>query len=430
MFAAIIGFIVAFLLIFARVPVAMALGLVGFMGYVWLLDWSPAITMLTLTTSSNTLNYNLAVIPLFILMGNLIAGAGVSMDLYRAAQAFIGRRRGGLALATIVSSGGFAAVCGSSVATAVTMGRIAIPSMRQYGYADSLSTATVAAGATLGILIPPSIIMVIYGIATETSIGHLFAAGVIPGILGVIGYMFAVKLAVILNPAAAPPSTASSFREKMTALRKTWLVGLLFAVVLGGIYAGIFTATEAGGIGASGALLVAMFRKVDIRNYYLIFKDTAQTTAMLFAILIGAHAFSEFINLTGADRMVLEMVTASGLAPWMTIGIILLIYIFLGCLLDSLAMMLLTLPMFFPVVMGLGYDPVWFGIVIVMVIELALITPPMGMNLFIVRAVAPEVPLITIIKGITPFVLLDLARVLLIVAFPVIALWLPNYLFN
>lgn len=430
MFTAVTGFVAAFFLIFIRVPVGMALALVGFLGYVFLLGFSPATTMLALSTSTNTLSYNLAVIPLFILMGNMIAGAGVSMDLYRAAQAFIGRRRGGLAMATVLTSGGFAAVCGSSVATAVTVGRIAIPAMRQFGYTDSLGTATVAAGATLGILIPPSVIMVIYGIATETSIGHLFAAGVIPGLLGIVGYMLAVKWVVWRNPDAAPRSEAASWKEKLDALRKTWLIGLLFIIVLGGIYAGFFTATEAGGFGAAGGFLIALFRRVSLKDMFQILKDTAMTTAMLFAIVIGAHVFSEFINLTGADRAVLELVTASGLEPWMTIGLILLIYILLGCVLDSLAMMLLTLPMFFPIVTGLGYDAVWFGIVVVMVIELALITPPLGMNLFVVRAIAPDVPLITIIKGIAPFVTLDVLRILLIAVFPVIALWLPNMLFD
>lgn len=429
MTAALIGFAFAFGLIFARVPVAIALAVVGGAGFAILQSSNSAVSMLVFTTASTTMSYYLAVVPLFVLMGNLIAGAGVSAELYRAAQAFVGRRRGGLAMATVLSCGGFAAVCGSSVATAVTMGRIAIPSMRQYGYADAVGAATVAAGGTLGVLIPPSTIMVIYGITTETNIGHLFAAGLIPGLIGVLGYLIAVRWFVFRNPESAPAGEKSSNREKLRALRDTWTVMVLFIIVLGGIYSGYFTAIEAGGIGASGAFFIALMRRVSIQDLYVIFRDTALTTAVLFAIIIGAHVFTEFVNLTGAHRTILSLVAESGLNGAMIIVAILLVYIVLGCVLDSLGMMLLTLPLFFPIVIGLGYDPVWFGIVVVIAIELGLITPPMGMNLFIVRSVAPEVPLATIIRGIIPFVVADIVRLFLIAAFPAIALWLPHLLF-
>lgn len=429
MSAAIVGFICAFGLIFSRVPVGIALAAVGVVGFAILQSVNSSQSMLVFTTASTTMSYYLGVIPLFVLMGNLIAGAGVSAELYRGAQAFVGHRRGGLAMATVISSGGFAAVCGSSVATAVTMGRIAIPSMRQYGYSDSVGAATVAAGGTLGILIPPSTIMVIYGITTETDIGRLFAAGLIPGLLGVAGYILAVRWFVFRNPASVPAGAQATVREKLSALRDTWTVILLFLVVLGGIYGGLFTAIEAGGIGASGALLIALMRGLSLKAFYDIFKDTAQTTAVLFAIIIGAHVFTEFVNLTGAHRVILSLVADSGFSGAMIIVAILLTYIVLGCVLDSLGMMLLTLPLFFPIVVGLGYDPVWFGVVVVIAIELGLITPPMGMNLFIVRSVAPEVPLAKIIKGIFPFVTADVVRLGVIAAFPPIALWLPNILF-
>ncbi len=429
MLTAAVGFLCAFALIFLRVPIALALGLTGAVGYGLIVGLAPALSMVGLSTVSSTLSYNLAVIPLFILMGNLIAGAGIAQELYRAAQTFVGHLRGGLGVATILSCGGFAAVCGSSVATAVTMGRVAIPSMREFGYSDKLATATVAAGGTLGILIPPSIIMVVYGITTETNIGALFAAGIVPGLIGMIGYSLAVQYTIARDPTSAPTLDRASRAERRAALRDTWSVGLLFIIVLGGIYAGLFTATEASGIGASGALLFALLRKMPMRKLLRILVDSAETTAVLFALIIGAKIFAEFINFTGAHRGVLSLVQDGGLSPAMVMLVICLIYIALGCVLDSLAMMLLTLPMFFPIVVGLGYDPVWFGIMVVMLVELGLITPPIGINLFILKSVVPEVKLGTIIRGILPFIVADVGRLLLIGLVPVLALALPRLLF-
>jgi C4-dicarboxylate transporter, DctM subunit len=430
MLFALIGFGLAFGLIFLRVPIAIALGIVGFGGF-WLINGqTPALSMIAITTTDSTMSYSLAVVPLFVLMGNLVAGAGISAELYRAAQVFIGHRRGGLAIATIVSCGGFAAVCGSSIATAVTMGKVSIPSMRSYGYSDSLSTATVAAGGTLGILIPPSIIMVIYGIATETHIGKLFAAGLLPGIIGVIGYSLAVRWVVWRDPKSAPPAERSTRAERIDAIKRIWTVAALFLLVLGGIYGGWFTATEAGGIGAAGALGFALMRRLPMAKLLEIFRDSAQTTAVLFALIIGATVFSEFINYTGAHVAVLHLVRDEGLSPTMVMLVIVLVYVLLGCVLDSLGMMLLTLPMFFPIVVGLGFDPVWFGILVVMLVELGLITPPIGMNLFILRSIVPDVPLSTIIRGILPFVISDIIRVGLIGFFPVIALFLPGLFFD
>ena len=430
MATAALGFLAAFALIFLRVPIAIALGFVGFAGFAALNGLTPALSMVALTTSGSTMSYSLAVVPLFILMGNLVAGAGISAELYRAAQVFIGHRKGGLAIATILSCGGFAAVCGSSVATAVTMGRVSIPSMRAYGYSDRLSTATVAAGGTLGILIPPSIIMVVYGIATETHIGKLFAAGMIPGLIGVIGYSLAVRWVVWRDPSAAPPAERSTGAERRDAIGRIWTVAALFALVLGGIYGGFFTATEAGGIGASGAFLFALLRRLSPAEFYAIFRDSVQTTAILFALIIGATIFAEFVNYTGAHRGVLALVSDGDLSPFWVMTIIVAIYILLGCVLDSLAMMLLTLPMFFPIVTGLGFDPVWFGILVVMLVELGLITPPIGLNLFILRSIVPDVPLSRIIRGIVPFVVSDIARVALIAFVPAISLTLPNLFFD
>ncbi len=430
MLAAGLGFIAAFFLIFSRVPVAISLALVGFGGYWALLGLPQAMTMTTLAVSGNTLSYSLSVIPLFVLMGNLICGAGISTDLYLAAEAFVGRYKGGLAMATIGASGGFAAVSGSSVATAVTIGKIAIPSMRSFGYSDDLSAATVAAGATLGILIPPSVIMVIYGVQTETNIGMLFAAGIIPGLFGILGYALAVSWVAWRRPESAPKGMRSTGAQKLAALKRTWTVALLFIIVLGGIYGGLFTATEAGGIGAAGAFVIALMRGVKLREFGPILRDSAHTTGMLFALVIGASVFGEFINLTGADKAVLAFITESGFSPSTTLIAILVIYLFLGCVLESLAMVLLTLPIFFPIVIGLGYDPVWFGIIVVMMVELALITPPLGMNLFVVRAIAPEIPLAKIIRGIVPFVAVDILRVGLMIIFPAIVTWLPHLFFK
>ena len=429
MLTATLGFLAAFALIFLRVPIALSLGLAGAVGYATLVGVKPALSMIGMSAVSSTLSYNLAVIPLFVLMGNLIAGAGIAKELYRTAQAYVGHLKGGLGVATILSCGGFAAVCGSSVATAVTMGKVAIPSMREFGYSDSLATATVAAGGTLGILIPPSIIMVVYGITTETSIGELFAAGVIPGLVGIVGYSLAVRYTLYRRPDAAPDVERATHAERRASLRKTWSVAVLFAVVLGGIYAGLFTATEAAGIGASGALVFAILRRMPWREFQRVLIESAETTAILFALIIGAKVFAEFVNYSGAHRGILSFVQDSGFSPAMVMLVICLIYILLGCLLDSLAMMLLTLPMFFPIVVGLGYDPVWFGVMVVMLVELGLITPPIGINLFILKSVVPEVPLGIIIRGILPFVLADLGRLLLIGLVPALALTLPRLFF-
>ncbi|WP_342777652.1 TRAP transporter large permease [Sulfitobacter sabulilitoris] len=430
MLSAGLGFLAALVLIFLRVPIAIALAVVGFTGYAMLNDVAPAFSVMGLTAMGSTMSYNLAVVPLFILMGNLVAGAGISQELYRAAQVYVGHRRGGLGIATILSCGGFAAVCGSSVATAVTMGRVAIPSMRSYGYADSLSTATVAAGGTLGILIPPSIIMVIYGITTETHIGKLFAAGIVPGLIGIAGYAAAVNWVARRHPDRAPRADTATRAERLDALKNVWAVCALFALVLGGIYGGFFTATEASGIGACGALAFALMRRTPLRELVEIMRVSAETTAVLFALIIGASIFSEFVNLTGAHQGILSVVRDGALSPVMVMVVICLIYVLLGCVLDSLAMMLLTLPMFFPIVVGLGFDPIWFGILVVMLVEIGLITPPIGMNLFVLKSILPDVRLMTIIRGVVPFIAVDILRILLIALIPALTLFLPGLFFG
>ncbi|MGV6871960.1 TRAP transporter large permease [Pseudochelatococcus sp. B33] len=431
MLAAGSGFLFSFLLIFMRVPIAVALGLTGFIGFGLLIGWKQSTVMLALTTRDASMSYSLVVIPLFVLMGNLIAGTGVSREIYRAAQAFIGSRRAGLANATIVSCAGFGMVCGSSVATVVTMGKVALPSMRSFGYSDHLSAGTIAAGATLGIIIPPSVLAVIYGVMTETHIGKLYAGMLIPAFLGVIGYMIAIRWIVYRDPNAAPPAVRVNWSEKRVALIQTWPVIVLFSLVLGGIYGGYFTAAEAAGIGAFGAFLLAVGRKkLTWRSLHDILLDSAQATAIIFGLLIGALVFTEFLNYTGAHTSLLEFVQGSGFSPFTVILFICLIYIVLGALMEELSMILLTVPLFFPIVVGLGYDGVWFGVLVVVLCELGLIAPPIGMNLFVMRSLAPEIPISAVLKGIAPFVVVDIIRIFIIAAFPILSMFLPNLLFN
>lgn len=425
-----IGFIASLLLIFLRVPIAIALGITGYVGFGYIVGWNQAGSMLALMARESTMSYGLVVIPLFILMGNFVAGAGISGDLYRAAQAWFGHRRGGLATATVLSCGGFAAVCGSSVATVVTIGKVAIPSMRKYNYADQLSAATVAAGATLGIIIPPSIMLVIYGILTETHIGMLYVAGFVPGVLGIIGYVLAVRWSVWRRPESAPVAERADRAEKMDALKRIWSICALFVLVIGGIYGGFFTAAEASGIGAFGAFLLAWsMGRLTWAKLHEILVDSAVTSAMLIAMLIGASAFTEFLNYTGAHEGLLNFVNNAGLPPVGVVLLICTIYIVLGALMEELSMMLLTVPLFFPIVIGLGYDPVWFGVLVVVLCELGMIAPPVGVNLFVVRSVAPDVALTSIVKGIVPFAMANIIRIVLLAVFPVLSLFLPRLLF-
>lgn len=431
MTAALLGFLAAFILIFAQVPIALALAVVGFFGFYFLNGLTPALSMIVIAAKESSMAYTLSVIPLFILMGNLVSGGGISRDLFAAAQVFLGRRRGGLAMATILACGGFAAICGSSVATAVTIGKVAIPEMRRYGYADRLTTASIAAGGTLGILIPPSVIMVVYGVLTETHIGKLFAAGLLPGAVAILLYMLAVAWIVTRDPSAAPAAPPIRPGERMAAIKGVWPVVVLFGLVLGGIYSGIATPTEAAGLGALGGLIFAVTRgRLRFAAIWEILRDTVETSAVIFAILLGATIFSEFINLTGVHEGVLSLLSNGHLPSWVVMAIIILVYVVLGCLLESMSMIFLTVPLFFPIVIGMGYDPVWFGILVVVLVELGLITPPIGVNLFVIRSILPDVAMSTILKGIIPFIAADCVRIVLLTSFPIITLWLPNLMFG
>jgi tripartite ATP-independent transporter DctM subunit len=427
MIATFIAFAILFAVLFFGVPLAFALGLVGLVGFSILMGANAAAAMSAQIAWDTLTSYSLSVLPLFILMGNLVNHSGLSRDLYDASNAFIGHRRGGLAMATILASGGFAAVCGSSIATAATISTVALPSMRRYGYSPALSTGSIAAGGTLGILIPPSVIMIIYGSMTETSIGHLFIAGIVPGVLAVLLYMAAVGTTTMLDPDAGPAGPRLSWPERLRALREVWMVVLLFLIVIGGIYLGVFTPTEAAGIGAAGAFIAALLRRsLTFTGFVRILFESARTSAALMAVLVGALIFSNYVNITGAPEAVVEWLQSFDFPALGVMALILLFYLFLGCVFDALAMILLTVPIFFPLVMSLGYDPVWFGIIVVVVVELGLITPPIGMNLFVIQSVARDIPMTTIYRGILPFIIVDIVRLAILVLFPAIILFLPK----
>jgi tripartite ATP-independent transporter DctM subunit len=416
-------------LAFARIPIAFSMLLVGLAGFAWKRGIPASLDQIAQTTFAAGINYELSVVPLFILMGNLVARAGMSQELFRAAYTFIGHLRGGLAMSTVVACAGFGAICGSSVATAATMTRVAYPPMRQLGYSDKLAASAIAAGGTLGILIPPSTIMVIYGIITETNIGRLFAAGVLPGILAASLLCLAVRYVVWRDPAAGPAGERSSWAVRWRALRQVWGVVALFGLSIGGIYAGIFTATEGAGIGAFGAFVFALARRSlswpVLRDVLL---ESARTTSMLFMILIGALVFANFVNFTSMPRDLQHFVERFAVHPTMVIAAMCAIYVVLGTAMEELSMILLTVPVFFPVVVNLGFDPVWFGILVVVVVEIGMISPPVGMNLFVINALLPHVPTPALFRGVTPFVVADVVRLLILIAFPIISLWLPSVL--
>ena len=429
MIEALIGFGVIFALALLRVPLAFAMGAVGYVGLGLLRGWDASAASAAQVVYDTGFAYTLSVVPLFILMGNFVARAGLANELFRAAYAFIGHVRGGLAHATIIACAGFGAICGSSIATAATMSKVAYPSMRRHGYSDYLSTGVIAAGGTLGIMIPPSTIMVIYGIVTETNIGKLFAAGVLPGLLCAAMMMVGVSWITWRDPSAGPAAERATWKERFTALRDIWGVALLVVVVLGGIYGGVFTATEGAGIGASGAFFFAWARgSLSWAVLYEVLVESARTTAMLFTILIAATIFSSFVNFTTMPGDLKDWILHLGLSPLMVVGAMMLIYVLLGTIMEELSMVLLTIPVFFPIVTGLGFDPVWFGVLIVLVVQIGLISPPVGMNLFVLNALLKEVSLSQIFRGVWLFVAMLVVALVLCLEIPWLSLWLPSFM--
>jgi len=428
MVEAMLGFAGIFLLMLLRVPIAFAMGAAGFVGMGLIRSW-PAAVSSTATEFLDIAAYTLSVVPLFVLMGNFVTRAGMSRELYRAAYTFIGHWRGGLSMSTIAACAGFGAICGSSIATAATMARVAMPEMRRFGYQDSFAAGSIAAGGTLGILIPPSIIMVIYGIMTSTSIGALFAAGFIPGILALALYLATAAIVTARKPELGPPGERTSWHGRLLALRDVWAVLVLFVLVIGGMYGGYFTPTEGAGVGAFGGFLFALGRRtLTLRILGDVLLDTALTTAMLFTILIGASIFSSFVNFTTMPGDLQMFVKQFEVQPIFVIIAICVIYVVLGTAMEELSMMLLTVPIFFPLIQELGFDPVWFGILIVCVIEIGMISPPVGMNVFVLSSVLPDVPTNQIWKGVTPFIFADIFRLAILIAFPAITLFLPQLL--
>ena len=468
---ALIGLGMIMVLAFVRIPIALAMGIVGIVGYAYMRDWSWGAAFATAQTKiyETGRNYTLSVVPLFILMGNFVTRAGVSQELFRAAYAFIGHLRGGLAMATIVACGGFGAICGSSIATAATFAKVAYPSMKRYGYSDALATGAIASGGTLGILIPPSTIMVIYGIMTGTNIGKLFAAGILPGILAILLLCVAVQYVTWRDPKAGPAGERLSWRERFATLDGVvwfgalgiailavvgigWVAGddaavagaiavfalslvykgvtsviALFVLVMGGIYGGVFTATEGAGVGAIGALVFALARRaLNWRSLYAALLESARTTSMLFLILIGALMFAEFVNITTMPKDLIAFVTRWDLSPVMVVAGIMVMYVLLGTAMEELSMILLTVPVLFPLILHLGLDPIWFGVLIVVVVEIGLISPPVGMNLFVLKTLLPQVPTGTVFRGVVPFMVADCVRLAILIAFPAISLYLPS----
>jgi tripartite ATP-independent transporter DctM subunit len=423
----IIGIVVLLVLIGLRVPVAIAMGAVGIVGGAVINGWLGIGFVLGSQPFVTVFPYSLSVIPLFVMMGAFAARAGLSASLYQALHALIGHWRGGLASATIGACALFGAVCGSSLATAATMARVAIPEMRALGYDDRLSGGTVAAGGTLGILIPPSIIMVIYAIMTEQSIGRLFLAGMIPGFLAAALYMCAVYAVVRVRPGMAPLAPKATFAQRRAAIAQMSPVVALFGAVMGSIYLNIASPTEAAAVGAFGAMVLAAWRRkltLEVIRESLI--ETASTTAIIFLILVGTSVLQYFIETSTLPNLLLEQINYFKLPALGVLVVIILIYIVLGCFLDSLSMMLITLPIFFPLIIKLGYDPIWFGIIVTSVVEIGLITPPVGMNLFVIVSVAERMKFQTVSAGVLPFLAADCVRLILLVAFPIITLWLPK----
>lgn len=425
--AGLLGLAGLFLLLALRMPVGIAMMLVGLLGFGALNGWGPALAMLGSEPFVIATNYELIVIPLFVLMGNFATVSGMSRDLYAAAYVWFGHWRGGLASATIAACAGFAALSGSSVAAAVTMGKVALPEMRAYRYDPRLATGAIAAGGTLGILIPPSTGFVIYAILTEESIGRLFLAGVFPGLLLTALFILSIFVQTRFRPRLGPPGLASPVRDRIRAVRQASAMIGIVALTIGGIYAGLFTPTEAAGVGAFLSLLLALVRgRLSWGSLSSLSLESVRTTALVFLILVGAHIFNPFLALTHIPTDLAELLVGMELPRLAVLAILLAAYIVLGMFLEGFAMLVLTLPIVHPIILTLGYDPIWFGVVMVIVLEMGLISPPVGVNVFVVKGIAEDVPMTQIFAGILPFWIAMAACLAILVAFPDIALFLPD----
>jgi tripartite ATP-independent transporter DctM subunit len=422
----VIGIIILILLLFSKMPIGAGMAIVGFMGFAAVVGFEPALGVLRTVPYTTFSEQSLSVIPLFLLMGAFAFNSGMSEDLFNAVYKWLGHFRGGVAMATIVACACFAAISGSSLATAATLGAIALPEMKKYKYQDALATGAVAAGGSVGILIPPSVILILYGIITEQSIGKLFLAGIIPGLMEAGFYIITVYYLTLLDPKRGPRGPKTTLKEKVESLKSAWEVMLLFLVVIGGIYRGIFTPTEAAGIGAFGTFFFALLRKrLTWGSFKLSLTDTVQTTGMLFLIILGAMIFGYFLSVTRLPMEFAAIVSDLPVNRYVVLVIILCITLLLGCIMDSMAIVLLTIPVFYPLIQQLGFEPIWFGILVVRVTEMGLITPPVGLNVFIIKGIS-GVSIKTIFRGITPFLIADVLQVIVLLLFPQITMFLPN----
>ena len=426
---ALLGFVGMFALMAVRVPIGIAMGIAGVGGFALLSGTTPALNLLANVPLSVLTDYNLSVIPMFILMGAFASHSGMSTELFQAGRAWLGHRRGGLALASIAACGGFSAINGSSVATAATMTQVALPEMRRAGYNPGFSAGLIAAGGTLGIMIPPSVIMVLYGIMTETDITKLFAAGIIPGIMAIAFYCVVVAIVARLRPDALPRGERHGWTERFASLRPLWAVVVLFVFVLGGIYGGLFTVQEAAGVGAIGTLAIGMVRKrLGWKQIKAALIGALRVSSAIMMIVVGAYLFGYFLTITQFTQNAVEFLVHLPVGPYGVLALIMVGYLILGAVMDELAMILLTVPIVFPAMMQLGFDPVWFGVIVVMAVTFGMICPPVGMNVFVINSIARDVPLGSIYKGTMPFIAVDVVRLLILCAFPALSLWLPGFI--
>jgi C4-dicarboxylate transporter, DctM subunit len=421
---ALTGFGALFAMMILRVPIGIAMGLVGVAGFGAMAGMKPALNLLAQSPIRTVTDFNLTLIPFFILMGVLATNSGMSSELFRTGRHWLGFVKGGMAISTVGACAGFAAICGSSVATAATMTKIALPEMRRAGYPSDVSTGVIAAGGTLGILIPPSVVLAIYGFITEQDVGVLFIAGIVPGLLAILMYMAAVRLAYSRR---LPAGETFSLGAAVRSLSGVWAVLLLFALVIGSIYFGVTTATEAAAVGSFLTALISFLRgRLTWRLLLESLIEALRTSVAIYTILIGAILFGYFLAVTQSPQKFTTWLVDLNLGSYGTLALILIFFILMGCILDAMAMIILLVPIVFPIVTQLGFDPIWFGVIIVMTVELGLITPPVGMNVFVINSIANDISLPTIFRGVLPFVAADILRLVLLVALPWIVLWLPG----
>jgi len=426
---ALLGFIAMFALMAVRVPIGIAMGIAGVGGFALLSSTTPALNLLANVPLSVLTDYNLSVIPMFILMGAFASHSGMSTELFTAGRAWLGHRKGGLALASIAACGGFSAINGSSVATAATMTQVALPEMRRAGYHPGFAAGLIAAGGTLGIMIPPSVILVLYGIMTETDITKLFAAGIIPGLMAIGFYSVVVAIVARLRPGAMPSGERVGWGERFASLRPLWAVVALFVFVLGGIYGGLFTVQEAAGVGAIGTLVIGMLRgRLGWKQIKAALIGALRVSSAIMMIVVGAYLFGYFLTITQFTQNAVEFLVHLPVGPYGVLALIMVGYLILGAVMDELAMILLTVPIVFPAMMQLGFDPVWFGVIVVMAVTFGMICPPVGMNVFVINSIARDVPLVDIYKGTMPFIAADVVRLLILCAFPILSTWLPGFI--